>query len=161
MKSLRWPGGFVDRRLPEGVGLWWEGGPALARGPRGFPGASLFSGHGRARAEAGASRFPSSARASRGMSVDRSTRPGRGQLVDDAKPERRGRRQKAVTPRAAASGLSLERVFTRPGVHPFDEVEWELRSATLTNERGELIFEQRDCELPKSWSQLATNVVVS
>ena len=63
--------------------------------------------------------------------------------------------------RAAPVGLTLSRLFSRPGVHPFDEVEWELRSATITNERGELIFEQRDCEIPKSWSQLATNVVVS
>ena len=46
-------------------------------------------------------------------------------------------------------------------MHPFEEVEWDLRSATITNERGELIFEQRDCEIPRSWSQLATNVVVS
>ena len=57
--------------------------------------------------------------------------------------------------------MKLSRLFSRPDVHPFDEVEWELRSATITNERGELIFEQRDCEIPRAWSQLATNVVVS
>jgi ribonucleoside-diphosphate reductase alpha chain len=59
------------------------------------------------------------------------------------------------------SGLRLERFFTCAGVHPFDQVEWELRSATISNERGETIFEQRDVEIPRSWSQLATNVVVS
>jgi ribonucleoside-diphosphate reductase alpha chain len=61
----------------------------------------------------------------------------------------------------SAGGLRVPRFFTQPGVHPFDEVEWQQRSATITNERAELIFEQRDCEIPESWSQLATNVVVS
>jgi ribonucleoside-diphosphate reductase alpha chain len=60
-----------------------------------------------------------------------------------------------------ARGVSVLRHFTRPGVHPFDEVAWELRSATISSERGETIFEQRECEIPASWSQLATNVVVS
>ena len=46
-------------------------------------------------------------------------------------------------------------------MHPFDEVEWELRTANITNESGEVVFEQKDVEIPKSWSQLATNVVVS
>jgi len=59
------------------------------------------------------------------------------------------------------AGLTMQRFFTKPGVHPFDEVAWELRSATIANERGETIFEQRDVEIPASWSQLATNVVVS
>jgi len=58
-------------------------------------------------------------------------------------------------------GLKFERHFTRAGVHPFDEIEWELRTATITNEKGEKIFEQKDVEIPKSWSMTATNVVVS
>ncbi len=58
-------------------------------------------------------------------------------------------------------GLALSRFFTRPGEDPFDAVEWELRSAKISNERGEVVFEQTDVEIPKSWSQLATNVVVS
>jgi ribonucleoside-diphosphate reductase alpha chain len=56
-------------------------------------------------------------------------------------------------------GLRVPRRYTRPGVHPFDEIEWELRDAVITNERGEVAFEQRNVEVPKSWSQLATNVV--
>jgi len=56
-------------------------------------------------------------------------------------------------------GLRIPRRFTRPGVHPYDEVEWELRDAVINNERGEATFEQRGVEVPKSWSQLATNVV--
>ena len=59
------------------------------------------------------------------------------------------------------SGVTVARHFTKPGEHPFDQIEWELRSARISNERGETIFEQTDCEIPKSWSMLATNVVVS
>jgi ribonucleoside-diphosphate reductase alpha chain len=58
-------------------------------------------------------------------------------------------------------GLKFERYFTKPGVHPFDELEWELRNAVISNEKGEKVFEQKDVEIPKSWSMTATNVVVS
>ena len=53
------------------------------------------------------------------------------------------------------------RPITQADVDPFDAIEWELRSATIGNEKGEVVFEQNDVEIPKSWSQLATNVVVS
>jgi ribonucleoside-diphosphate reductase alpha chain len=68
------------------------------------------------------------------------------------------------TPGAAppgAPGLEYERVFSREGIDPFDEVEWDMRSAVIGNERGELVFEQRDVEIPRFWSQQATNIVVS
>jgi ribonucleoside-diphosphate reductase alpha chain len=58
-------------------------------------------------------------------------------------------------------GVAIERFFTRPGVDPMDEVEWELRTAVITGEDGRVVFEQRDVEVPKAWSQTATNVVVS
>ncbi len=58
-------------------------------------------------------------------------------------------------------GLDIARYFTTAGEDPFDSVEWELRSAIITNEKGETVFEQTDVEIPKTWSQLATNVVVS
>jgi ribonucleoside-diphosphate reductase alpha chain len=61
----------------------------------------------------------------------------------------------------AERGIRFERRYTTPGVHPFDAVEWELRDAVITNERGETVFEQRAVEMPKTWSQTATNVVVS
>jgi len=64
-------------------------------------------------------------------------------------------------PGRSVTGLEFERYFTRDGVDPFDEIEWELRSAVIANERGELVFEQRDVEFPKAWSQQATNIVVS
>ena len=63
--------------------------------------------------------------------------------------------------KSAASGLEFERFFTREGVDPFDEIEWETRSAVIGNERGENVFEQHDVEIPKNWSQQATNIVVS
>ena len=58
-------------------------------------------------------------------------------------------------------GLMFRRFYTRPDVHPYDMIEWELRTAVITNEKGEIIFEQKDVEVPKSWSLTATNVVVS
>ncbi|MFO0690784.1 MAG: vitamin B12-dependent ribonucleotide reductase [Myxococcota bacterium] len=66
--------------------------------------------------------------------------------------------------KAAASqgrGLRVARHFTDGRTHPFDTLEWELRSAGIANEKGETVFEQTDVEIPKKWSQLATNVVVS
>ncbi|RAL20944.1 vitamin B12-dependent ribonucleotide reductase [Lujinxingia litoralis] len=61
----------------------------------------------------------------------------------------------------SGKGLSFKRVFTTEGVHPYDEVEWEQRTASIGSETGKLVFEQRDVEVPTSWSQMATNVVVS
>src|SRR5437870_3889034 len=58
------------------------------------------------------------------------------------------------------SGLRFRRFFTRDGVHPFDEVEWEIRDAVIPNlKEGGNAFEQRGVEFPKSWSQNATNIV--
>src|SRR6187455_3182449 len=62
---------------------------------------------------------------------------------------------------ASVPGLDFPRYFTLPGVDPFDEVEWEVRSAVIGNEKGKVVFEQRDVEIPKFWSQQATNIVVS
>jgi ribonucleoside-diphosphate reductase alpha chain len=62
---------------------------------------------------------------------------------------------------AGAKGLTFERRWTTPGVHPYDEVAWELRDASIANESGVAVFEQKDVEVPEFWSQLATNVVVS
>ena len=59
------------------------------------------------------------------------------------------------------AGLTIERRYTRPGVHPFDCVEWDIRDAVIANEKGESVFEQHGVEVPKAWSQTATNVVVS
>ena len=60
-----------------------------------------------------------------------------------------------------APGIEYERFFTREGIDPFDEIEWDIRSAVIGNEKGNVVFEQRDVEIPKFWSQQATNIVVS
>src|SRR5881397_4205304 len=61
---------------------------------------------------------------------------------------------------AEPRGLRFSRRFTREGVHPHDEIEWELRDAVIPGEGGN-VFEQRGVEVPKFWSQTATNVVAS
>src|SRR5574341_1086082 len=58
-------------------------------------------------------------------------------------------------------GLTITRYFSRAGVHPYDEIEWEQRNASIINEKGKVVFEQSNVEIPKSWSQMATQVVVS
>ncbi|MEU6247305.1 vitamin B12-dependent ribonucleotide reductase [Glycomyces sp. NPDC047010] len=59
-------------------------------------------------------------------------------------------------------GLTVERVFTTAGVHPYDEVEWESRDVVMTNWRdGSINFEQRGVEFPAFWSQNATQIVTS
>src|SRR3954452_2182367 len=65
------------------------------------------------------------------------------------------------TTRPTIPGLEYERFFSHEGMDPFDEVEWDLRSAIIGSEKGEVVFEQRDVEIPKFWSQQATNIVVS
>src|SRR5262245_17322894 len=56
-------------------------------------------------------------------------------------------------------GLKFERYFTPPGAHAYDLIEWERRTAAITSEKGQVIFEQKDVEVPRPWSQLAINVV--
>src|SRR5271169_4575401 len=58
-------------------------------------------------------------------------------------------------------GLVIQRYFTTAGVDPFDAVQWERRSAVIQDEKGKIVFEQHDVEIPAGWSQLAANVVVS
>ena len=59
---------------------------------------------------------------------------------------------------APGKALSIKRLFTTPGTHPFDTVEWELRDAHIGH-GDRVAFEQRDVEFPKCWSQNATNIV--
>jgi ribonucleoside-diphosphate reductase alpha chain len=69
---------------------------------------------------------------------------------------------KAEALRELSKGLRIEAEFCPPDVaDPFDTVTWELRSAQIKDESGKLMFEQKDVEIPATWSQLATNVVVS
>ena len=76
-------------------------------------------------------------RTSVGVSADKSkTRPGRG-------------------------GMAVPRVFSTEGVNPFSQVDWDLRTAEIKDDRGRVLFQQTNCEIPRAWSLLATNVVVS
>lgn len=59
------------------------------------------------------------------------------------------------------NGMKFKRVFTKEGVHPFDAIEWEIRDATIHGAKGEVVFEQKQVESPKSWSQRATNIAAS
>ena len=69
---------------------------------------------------------------------------------------------KARATKKAPSGLTIERVFTTEGVHPYDEQEWELRDVVQTNwKTGETVFEQRGVEFPKAWSINASTIVTT
>ena len=58
-------------------------------------------------------------------------------------------------------GLTFSRRFTREGVSPYDDVQWERRTASITDTKGNTIFEQKDVEVPVDWSMTATNIVAS
>jgi len=58
-------------------------------------------------------------------------------------------------------GLRFERLYSKEGIHPYDAILWEKRTAKITSDKGGLLFEQKDAEMPKAWSQMATDVVVS
>src|SRR5580693_8673982 len=60
-----------------------------------------------------------------------------------------------------APGLQFRRYFTKAGMSPYDAVQWELRTALITDASGKTIFEQKDVETPKDWSMTATNIVAS
>ena len=63
-----------------------------------------------------------------------------------------------------SAGVSFSRYFTarlEAGKTPYDEVRWELSTASIANDKGAVIFEQRDVEIPADWSQTATNIVAS
>src|ERR1700694_5351790 len=110
--------------------------------------------------------------ARRGKTVDRSASksvPDDSHSISMEPPSgrRSGRRNGTAQARVSAKvegeggGIHWDRRFTHEGVHPFDEVTWETRPAAIGNEKGETVFEQKDCEIPTFWSQMATNVVVS
>src|SRR5687767_557295 len=83
------------------------------------------------------------------------------QVTQTGSPDAHVRPRKPADRAPSVPGLEFPRYFTLPGVDPFDEIEWEIRSAVIGNEKGKVVFEQRDVEIPKSWSQQATNIVVS
>src|SRR5881396_385827 len=70
-------------------------------------------------------------------------------------------RQKNRAAKTINTGLHFKRVFSDAIIAPFDQIEWEKRNAEITDESGKVIFKQENVEVPKSWSLLATKVVVS
>ena len=67
----------------------------------------------------------------------------------------------AQTSQASNGGLRFTRRFSRQGISPYDEVQWEKRTASITDSKGNTIFEQKDVEVPLDWSMTATNIVAS
>jgi ribonucleoside-diphosphate reductase alpha chain len=95
------------------------------------------------------------------MAIESTVNPGGGAAAGSRPTVLKSGEQ---TPREGgepAGGLTFKRHLTRPGIDPFEAVDWELRDAVIGNERGEKVFEQKGVEVPKFWSQTATNVVVS
>src|SRR5215469_11344633 len=71
---------------------------------------------------------------------------------------------KTISKNREKKGVPFPRYFTarlEPGKAPYDEVQWETRTASIGNDKGTVIFEQRDVEVPVDWSQTATNIVAS
>jgi len=68
---------------------------------------------------------------------------------------------KNTSKRTGKAGMEFERLFSKQGQHPFDAIEWEKRTAEITDDSGKIIFKQEDVEVPKSWSVLATKIAVS
>ena len=68
----------------------------------------------------------------------------------------------ATSNKKAGKGLTISRLFTTAGVHPYDEVTWERRDVMQTNwKTGDIVFEQRNCEFPESWSVNASTIVTT
>ena len=90
------------------------------------------------------------------------------QVLADAPSQGRRRSATATGTRApkstggtARKSLSIPRVFSDPQINPYDQLEWERRTAEITDDGGKVVFKQESVEVPKGWSLLATKVVVS
>jgi ribonucleoside-diphosphate reductase alpha chain len=88
---------------------------------------------------------------------------GRANRLGNSQASLRGSKRVSAKPKALkrSNGLKFERVFSTEGVSPFDQVQWDRRTAKITDDGGKIIFEQKDVEVPASWSELATKIAVS
>src|SRR5437899_6419036 len=77
------------------------------------------------------------------------------------KPRKSSDRRKGPASKKKNGGLKFERVFSDAAVSPFDQVEWEHRTAEITDDSGKVIFKQEEVEVPRTWSALATKIAVS
>lgn len=71
----------------------------------------------------------------------------------------REERDAVLASRAGVNGLKIERKFTKKGASPYESIDFELRTSKITNPDGSVVFEMKDVEVPKSWSQVATDVL--
>ncbi len=76
-------------------------------------------------------------------------------------PSKLAERQKNRAGKKKNTGLRFKRVFSDAAVSPFDQIEWERRTAEINDDSGKVIFKQENIEVPKSWSALATKIAVS
>src|SRR6266516_3526943 len=88
--------------------------------------------------------------------------------IMSARPSRPNRRSAKVNVRRAGrldsagrKSLRLDRIFSDAKVKPFHQIEWERRTAEITDDSGKVIFKQENIEVPKNWSALATKIAVS
>src|SRR5438105_996960 len=77
------------------------------------------------------------------------------------RPRKAADRRQNRSAKKPVSGLHFERVFSDPAVKPFSQIEWEHRTAEITDDSGQIIFKQENVEVPKNWSALATKIAVS
>ncbi len=77
------------------------------------------------------------------------------------RPRKSSLRIKNRVTKKKSKGLRFERVFSDSQVAPFDQVDWERRTAEITDDSGKVIFKQENIEVPKSWSALATKIAWS
>src|SRR5947209_13498805 len=82
-------------------------------------------------------------------------------MPQSLRPRSSSKSPKSGRKETRGGGIEVARFYTKPGVDVYDTCEWELRAAVITSESGGVVFEQKDVEMPRSWSQMATNVVVS
>src|SRR6476660_8183101 len=92
----------------------------------------------------------------------------RDQIVSSPVASNRQRKTTLSSARSVKDGgslgkrtLPMGRVFSDSRIKPFDQIEWDRRTAEITDDSGKVIFKQETVEVPKSWSVLATKVVVS
>src|SRR5438132_8123111 len=77
------------------------------------------------------------------------------------KPRKSSDRRSDRAQKKKNGGLRFERVFSDAAMKPFDKIEWEHRTAEITDDSGQIIFKQENVEVPKNWSALATKIAVS
>src|SRR4051794_2659601 len=83
-------------------------------------------------------------------------------LLPESKPARGASRSRLTeSSRSRSEGLKFPRIFSQKQLAPFEEVEWEQRTAEITDDAGRAIFKQEQVEVPKGWSALATKIAVS